>query len=285
MFFVVTGDVKAGAVVTQIREAFGKSKARPIAPMVLPREPRQTGPREVIEEASIQLGFFHYAWHIPDVRHPDMPALDILSSLLGSGRSSRLFREVREKQGLVTSADAWTYCAADQGLFGMSAVVDAEKFAASRNALLAEVERVQNEPIPAEELAKVVKQFMAGMLATRKTMQGQAQDLGSNWLAANDLNFSERYLAAAKQVTPATLQRVAREYLTEDNRTFYALLPQGAAPKAIGAVHVSSKMPCRKSSFRTVCGSSSKRTTGCRSSKCARFFRAACWPNRRITTA
>ena len=116
LFFVVTGDVKADAVIGQIREGFAKSKARPLAPMVLPREPRQTGPRDTIEEASIQLGFFHFAWHIPDVRHPDMPALDILASLLGSGRSSRLFREVRERQGLVTSADAWTYCAGRPGL-------------------------------------------------------------------------------------------------------------------------------------------------------------------------
>jgi zinc protease len=238
MFFVVTGDVKADAVIKQIREAFSKSKAKPLPPMVLPREPRQTGPREIIEEAPIQLGFYHYAWHIPDVRHPDMPALDILASLLGSGRSSRLFREVREKKALVTTADAWTYCAADQGLFGMSAVIDADKFNVSREALLAEIERVKNVPIPAHELAKVVKQFVAGMLATRKTMQGQAQDLGSNWTAANDLNFSERYLAAARQVTPAILQRVARQYLTEDNRTLYALLPAGAAPKESESVHV-----------------------------------------------
>ncbi|MGD0813182.1 MAG: pitrilysin family protein [Verrucomicrobiota bacterium] len=249
MFFIVTGDVKADAVVSQIRGAFAKSKARPLAPMVLPREPRQTGPRDTIEEASIQLGYFHLAWHIPDVRHPDMPALDILASLLGSGRSSRLFREVREKQGLVTSADAWTYCAADQGLFGMSAVVDGDKFAPSRDALLAEIERVQNEPVPAGELAKVVKQFVAGMLATRKTMQGQAQDLGSNWLAANDLNFSERYLAAAKQATPAMLQRVAREYLTPANRTLYALLPEGAAPKAAATVHVSAENAVQKIVF------------------------------------
>jgi zinc protease len=241
--------MKADAVVSQIRAAFAKSKAMPLAPMVLPREPRQTGPRETIEEASIELGFFHYAWHIPDIRHPDMPALDVLASLLGSGRSSRLFREVREKQGLVTSADAWTYCATDQGLFGMSAVVDAEKFAASRNAMIAEIERVQNEPIPAEEVAKVVKQFAAGMLSTRKTMQGQAQDLGSNWMAANDLNFSERYLAAARQVTPATLQRVAREYLTPDNRTFYALLPQGAVPRIAGTVHLAAENAVQKIEF------------------------------------
>ena len=62
-------------------------------------------------------------------------------------------------------------------------------------------------------------------------MQGQAQDLGGNWLAASDLNFSERYLAAVKRVTPADLLRVAREYLTPENRTLYALLPTGTAPK------------------------------------------------------
>lgn len=246
MFFVVTGDMKADEVEKQIREAFGKNNAKPMPPMVLPREPRQTGPRELIEHAPIQLGHYHFAWHIPDVRHPDMPALDILASLLGSGRSSRLFREVREKKGLVTSADAWTYTPGEQGLFGMSAMVNGDQFDASRQALLAEIDRVQNEPIPAAELAKVIKQFVAGTLATRKTMQGQAQDLGSNWLAANDLNFSERYLASARQVTPAILQQVAREYLTATNRTLYALLPEGSVTKSVKLIDLAAENAVQK---------------------------------------
>ena len=61
--------------------------------------------------------------------------------------------------------------------------------------------------IKSGELTKAVKQFVSGTLASRKTMQGQAQDLGGSWLAASDLNFSERYLAAVKRVTPADLQR------------------------------------------------------------------------------
>jgi zinc protease len=81
-------------------------------------------------------------------------------------------------------------------------------------------------------LSKAVKQFISATLSSRKTMQGQAQDLGGSWLAANDLNFSERYLAAVKRVTPADLQRVAREYLTPENRTLYALLPTSATPKS-----------------------------------------------------
>jgi zinc protease len=246
LFVVVVGDIQPDAVLEQIRLGFANTKARALAPVFLPSEPRQTAPREVIEEAPIELAHFHFAWHIPDLRHPDMPALDILAALLGHGRSSRLFREVREKKGLVTAADAWTFTPGDQGLFGLSGVTDAPKFIPARDALLAEIRRAQSKPVPAAELAKVVKQFIAGALSTRKTMQGQAQDLGASWLAAGDLNFSERYLAAVKRVTPAAVQRVARQYLTPSGSTLYALLPVGAAPKSTGAVAAVSEQPIQK---------------------------------------
>jgi zinc protease len=229
-FFVVTGDVQAEEVVAQIRDGYGASKARALPPIVLPEEPRQSAPREVIEEAPVELGHFHMCWHIPDLRHPDVPVLDVLAVLLGSGRSSRLYQQVREKPGLAHSADAWTYSPGNPGLFGMSGLVDGDKFAAARDAMLAEVEKLKLTPVTTEELNKAVKQFVSATLTSRKTMSGQASDLGSSWLAANDLNFSERYLAAVKRVTPADLQRAACEYLTAENCSTYALLPEGAAP-------------------------------------------------------
>ena len=70
-----------------------------LPPVVLPEEPKQTAPREIIEEAPIELGYFYFAWHIPELRHPDVPILDVLAALLGNGRSSRLYQDVREKQG------------------------------------------------------------------------------------------------------------------------------------------------------------------------------------------
>jgi zinc protease len=231
VFFVVTGDVKKDEVLSQIREAYAKNKAKPLPSLVQTAEPKQTAPREVIEEAPIELGHFHFAWHIPELRDPDVPPLDVLAVLLGSGRSSRLYQQVREKQGLVNSADAWTYNPGSTGLFGMSAVVDADKFAKARDAMLAELEKLKAKPVTAAELSKAVKQFISATLATRKTMTGQASDLGGNWLAANDLNFSERYLAAVKRIKPSDLQRVARLYLTTENRTLYALLPKGTSPK------------------------------------------------------
>jgi zinc protease len=235
LFFVVVGDVRAGAIEEQIRGAFAPSKAKPLPPVVLPEEAKQAGQREIIEEAPIELGHFHIAWHIPDVRHPDVPALDVLATLLGSGHSSRLFQIVRDAKGLVHSVDAWTYNPGNPGLIGMSAVVDANRFQEARESMLGEIRRMKSELISPAELSKAVKQFVSGTLATRKTMQGQAQDLGSNWMAAGDLNFSERCLAAVKTVTPADLQRVARHYLTPENRTVYALMPSGSVLKPIEA--------------------------------------------------
>jgi zinc protease len=232
VFYVIAGDVKNDEVVAQIKTAYAKSKSKAMPPVVLPLEPKQTASREIIEEAAVELGHVHFAWHIPELRHADVPVLDVLAVLLGGGRSSRLFQQVREKQGVVHHVDAWTYSPGLPGLFGVSAVVDGDQFEPARDAMLAEIEKVKANSISADELQKAVKQFISATLASRKTMEGQAQNLGGNWLAANDLNFSERYLAAVKKVTTADVQRVARHYLTPENRTLYALLPEGAAPKA-----------------------------------------------------
>jgi zinc protease len=246
VFYVVAGDVKNDEVVAQIKTAYASAKSKAMPPVVLPLEPKQTASREIIEESPVELGHVHFAWHIPELRHADVPALDVLAVLLGSGRSSRLFQQVREKQGVVHHVDAWTYSPGLPGLFGVSAVVDGDKFEAANKAILAEIEKIKSLSVSADELHKAIKQFISATLSSRKTMEGQAQNLGGNWLAANDLNFSERYLAAVKHVTHADVQRVARQYLTPENRTLYALLPDGAAPKAKSSVETNTDNAIQK---------------------------------------
>ena len=246
IFFVVVGDVKPDDVVAQIREAFAKAKSRAMPPSVLPEEPKQTALREVLEEAPVELGHAHLSWHIPELRHADVPLLDVLAVVLGGGRSSRLYQAVREKKGLAHSVDAWTYNPGNPGLFGLSFLVDADKFAVTRDAALNEVEHIKRRGVAPAEVRKAVKQFVSATLGTRKTMQGQAQDLGGSWLIARDLNFSERYLATVKRVTPSALQRVARQYLTADNRTLYALLPAGALPKPSALAVETADQPIQK---------------------------------------
>ncbi len=231
LFLVVVGDVKRDEVLDQVRQAFADARARPMPAAPIAEEPRQTAPRELVEEAAIELGHLHFSWHTPEVRHPDVPALDVLSVILGSGRSSRLFREVRDRTGLAHTVDAWTYNPGSAGLFGVSAVIDGGQFAAAKEAVLHEVRRIQDSPPSEAERAKAIKQIAAATLAVQKTMQGQAQDLGGSWLTVGDLHFSARYLDTVTRVTDEDLQRVARTYLVENNRTLCALLPNGTRPK------------------------------------------------------
>jgi zinc protease len=246
VFFVIAGDVKKDEVLAQIKAAYARTKSRAMPPVVLPDEPKQTAPREVVEEAPVELGHVHLAWHIPEASHADVPVLDVLAVLLGGGRSSRLFQQLREKAGLVHHIDAWTYSPGLPGLFGVSALVDGENFAAARDAAVKEIEKIKTLSVSANEVQKAVKQFIAATLSARKTMDGQAQNLGGNWLAAQDLNFSERYLAAVKRVTPHEVQRVTRQYLTAENRTLYALLPQGTAPRPKTETETSTEHPIQK---------------------------------------
>jgi zinc protease len=179
IFFVVTGDIKTAEVTAQIRQAYAQTKARAIAAVGAAARTAPNRPARHHRGSSHRTGLFSFR-----LAHPGHPA----SRHAGAGYSGRaagqrpqfppLPRSARKK-GPGHSADAWTYSPGEQGLFGMSAVMAADKFAAARDAMLEEVERVQKKPVPAAELAKVIKQFAASTLATRKTMQGQAQDLGS----------------------------------------------------------------------------------------------------------
>ncbi|MSU31134.1 MAG: insulinase family protein [Pedosphaera sp.] len=229
-FLVVVGNIQPADVIAQVTAGFGSAQAGAVSASVLPMEAPQTAPRETLAEAPLELCHFHMGWHIPEMRHHHIPALDVLSTLLGSGRSSRLYRSVRERSALVHSVNAWIYTPTLGGLFGVSGVCDGSKYSAARDEILAEINRMAFEPLNPGELAKAVKQFTAGMLSSRKTMEGQAQDLGGNWMAAYDLNFSERYLEAVKRVGAEDLQRVVRTYLTDSNRTIFSLLPKGLLP-------------------------------------------------------
>ncbi len=230
-FFVVVGAIDPDEVLQWISDAYGDQATRPLPSVPLATEPRQVAAREMIDEGPFEHAHFHFAWHVPDVRHEDIPALEVLSTLLGGGRSSRLYREVRDAKALVHSVDAWTYTGEQTGLFGMSAIADADKLGEARAAMLNELQRFHDCLADESELTKAIKQFTAGNLSALKTMQGRAADLGGSWLNAGDLDFSRKQLEAARAVTPDTLQAVTKRYLTPENQTLYALTPAGSRPK------------------------------------------------------
>ena len=192
-------------------------------------EPPQLGRREAHQEFPTELTRLSLAWHIPEITHPDVPALDLLSTILGDGRSSRLYRRVREEAGLAFGVSAFSYTPGDPGLLGIDATVEPEKRdSRRRSSILKIVDEIKQAGVTADELAKAKKISLSHHLGALTTMRGQASDLGSNWFLTRNLNFSRDYLAAVQKVTLEDIRRVAAKYLTNENLTIVSLNPKGS---------------------------------------------------------
>jgi zinc protease len=238
--FVVVGDVDAGQVHVQLAQYFVAYPARSIAPVYVPQEPAQQGRREVNEDFATELTRLALAWHVPEITHPDVPALDLLSTILGDGRSSRLYRRVREEAGLVFGISAFSYTPGDPGVLGVDATLDPENRIEAERLILQIVAELQQNGATAEELAIVKKISLGHSLGSLTTMRGQASDLGSNWFATRNLNFTRDYLEAMQKVSLEDIQRVVWRYLVEDNLTVVSLNPRGTlAAKSAEAASVS----------------------------------------------
>jgi zinc protease len=226
--FIVVGDVDAEKVRQQLADFFKAYPEKSLKPVFIPEEPPQLGRREVHQEFATELTRLELAWHVPEVTHPDVPALDLLSVILGDGRSSRLYRRVREEAGLAYAVSAFSYTPGDPGLFGVDATVDPKKREAVEELVLQIIDEVKQAGVTSEELMKAKKKSLSQHLNALTTMRGQASDTGSNWLLTRNLNFSRDYLDAVQKVTLDDIKRVAARYLTNENLSLISLNPKGS---------------------------------------------------------
>ncbi|HST29261.1 MAG TPA: pitrilysin family protein [Chthoniobacterales bacterium] len=226
--FIVVGDVDADKIRQQLTGFFKDYPAKSLKPVFVPEEPPQLGRREVHNEFATELSRIYLAWHIPELTHPDVPAIDLLSTILGDGRSSRLYRRVREQAGLAFSVSAFSYTPGDPGLFGIEATIDPKKRDDAEKLILQIIGELKQAGVTADELMKAKKMTLSHHLDALTTMRGQASDIGSNWLLTRNLDFSRDYLTAVQKVTLDDIKRVAAKYLVDPNLTVASLNPTGS---------------------------------------------------------
>ncbi len=235
VFFVVAGAVDAASVRGQLEELVGGLPRLALEPVWIPQEPVQTTTREGHTEGPTELARMNLAWHLPHSLHPDIPPLDLLASVLGDGRSARLYRTLRERLRLVHSVGAWTYTPSEPGLFGFSAVLEPEKREAVQAALLEEARKVRDEGVTQAELDKVRRMRLSGYLGSLSTARGRASDLGDSWMLCRNPDFSRVYAQSLADLETEDLRRVARQYLAPDHVTAVSLSPEGSTKQSAAA--------------------------------------------------
>jgi predicted Zn-dependent peptidase len=212
MVLAVSGRVKTPEVMAQVSRLFGAMPGGP-APAAAPPGPPAPAPWREIRvvpgaQAQILMGTL-----APALTEADYPAVKVLGSVLGGGMAGRFFSELRDKQGLAYTTATQYPARVDHGHFLAQLGTAPENVARAEAALRDQLERVQREPVSAEEL-RVAKSYLLGNLAMdRRTNARQAWYLAAYEVSGVGFEFLDRYVAAVSAVSGADVQRVARKYL------------------------------------------------------------------------
>ena len=225
---IAAGDFDAGAVRDQIAELFqGATPGQ--AQRARPTEARPQALKTAVLRRPFEGHRFELAWPSAAFRDEDATPLDLLSFLLGECESSRLAQRVREKEGLVDKIDSSSYTPVDRGLFSVSFETDATRAPRALEAIAEEVERLRTEPVSPAELERARANFLATEHFERESVSGMASKLGSFELMGAGWQTESDYFAHLRAATPEDLMRVAQEYLSLDQLTACALLPESGS--------------------------------------------------------
>ncbi|HEX8832956.1 MAG TPA: pitrilysin family protein, partial [Abditibacteriaceae bacterium] len=229
----VAGDVNAEAALASIATAFGTWERRSPATPTLPQEPRQSSPRRAVLEKDVNLSYLQMGWHTIPLQHPDLYALDTLAQILGGGESSRLVRDLREKQNLVSSVTSYSSTPNyNAGVFAVRATLPPGNEAKVENAVWSHVGRMWREGVSAAELERAKKQIETTFVFNSTSVEDQAEQMAYDELGTGDPTYSRRYVAGIKAVTAEQVQAVAKKYLTREGVTTAILKPRVAGGTA-----------------------------------------------------
>jgi zinc protease len=223
----VSGDFDTKQLFAKMTNYFGDIPRQPAPRPVVNAEPAQRGERRINLHRAAELPAFMAGYHVPSFKHADDPTLDVLSTILSHGESSQLYRTLVYEKQIATAVDASNQSRLDPGLFIFYAQAQqGHTVAECEQAVYAVLEDIQKNGITDRELQKAKNVLRAGWVQQFKTNLGRASVISQYQASYGDWRKLYDYLPARDKVTAADVQRVARRYFSDRNRTVVTLIPE-----------------------------------------------------------
>lgn len=231
MTFVAVGDFDTEKMLSLISQSF--EGAQTGGKLAHPRESEveQNGTRTVLLRRDFEQTLLGIAYPITSMSDPDTPYLDLLSSVLGGGESSRLYRNVKDRLRIVHTIDASAYTPQDAGLFMVDAALDPKEIENAIAAITLEIEKLRSEGPSTIELERARVNLLAHEVREKETMQGQARKFGYFEAIGGGIEAEAVYLDRVRKATTDDLKAVAARYLTPERATVAVLLGEGERPE------------------------------------------------------
>lgn len=221
---VIAGDVKLAQVKALADKYFAPIPAQTPPKAVRTVEPEQKGERRTfVQKASVSTPNVMLAYHIPAATHADFYALDLLSSILSQGNSSRLYQALVDKQ-VALEAQTYMPMSVDPNLFYVMGVATPEvKASTLERALIEQIDAIATNGVSQQELDKVKNIKLMDFYRAMETINGKANTIGTYEMYFGSYDKLFNAPEAYNKVTPADIQRVVQTYLRKSNRTVAVL--------------------------------------------------------------
>jgi predicted Zn-dependent peptidase len=224
----IVGDFNTDEALAKVKNYFESIPSQPAPPRPDVSQPEQTAERrKQLEDPFAQFPRLDIVYRIPAGDSPDYYPLSVMSRILSSGQSSRLYQKLVKDAEVATSAGAFTGQRPGPSLEQISVTVRPGKdLAAVEKMVYEEVARLQTQPVEDWEMDKVHMVLRRSQVSGAQGTLNRAANLAETYVEYGDANLVNTEYAKLAAVSKADIQRVAKKYLVETNRSVVVTLPK-----------------------------------------------------------
>jgi predicted Zn-dependent peptidase len=220
---VIVGNLPVAQLMDIVEEGFSQSSMShslfpiPHSPFLRTESPFREIVRQEYVDESLQQARLVMAWRVPGLRElSETYALDVLAVILGQGKVSRLFRDLREERGLVSQIGASNMTQGVQGVFYISAQLPTENIPEVEAAIAQHIRKIQTESITESELARIRTQVANRFIFSNERPSDRANLYGYYYSQLRDLEPALNYPAYIQSLEVADLQTSVQRYLSPE---------------------------------------------------------------------
>jgi predicted Zn-dependent peptidase len=226
MVIAMSGDFDVDEALALLGDHFQAAPSGELMSPTLPREPALTERR--VNHAPRKTGQTHLilGWPTAGMRHPDSYVLKVIERILGAGADSRLYRELRERRGLVYSVRAIRAEHAGLGHFSIYTATDPKSTRMAIAAILLEIRRLRADLLSEEEIEAAKASYEGSLAVSFETNLRMAGIIGVETLLMGRFEPFEEAARRVRTVSAADVVRVARTYFDRDRYALASLGPE-----------------------------------------------------------
>lgn len=225
MTTIIIGDVDPQHALAEIKKDFNKPYQKINNPKYK-KEKMLSSQKRNVSYMPTQTGYMMIGFRDADISSNDTYALDVLATILGNGRSSRLYQSLKEQKQLVNSISAGNSTMKDDGIFIINANFLPHNAQKVENAIFTEISKIKGFGVSDADLKIAKKIIESDTYYSRESVSNIAQELGYVITLTGNSDYYNSYLNKINKVTANDIKRVANKYLTKNNSAISIILPE-----------------------------------------------------------